>query len=89
MSMTRKEAFDNLANHAWQGRVFKMLSADDIKRCHDFLDIHQQLSHDQFIMRVNRMFLDQPDKPKTWTIILELLTSAMSASRTSEVLSKR
>lgn len=84
MNTIRLEAFNSLQRHPWLGRVFMKLSDAEVKLCRDFILEHKNLTHDQFILKVNRMFLDKPVRPKNWTRIMELLTVAMTAARLAE-----
>lgn len=82
--MDRKAAFLALAQHAWFSRVFAKLSDKARQFALDFIDNHQAESHNDFIHHVNRMFLDVPEKPAGWPLILDLLTAASIAANNTK-----
>jgi hypothetical protein len=71
----RRQAFDGYAEHPWLHKSYKKLTAEERALAHRFLSENGALTKDEFILRVNRMFLDRP-KPKNFTVIQELLTCA-------------
>lgn len=76
--MDRRSNFEALKEHAWQGRIFSKLAEEELRRARAFLDANQDLSKGDFEIAINRMFLDDPKKPKHWAIISELLLCANS-----------
>lgn len=66
--------FWDFEKHPWLGKVFKKLSTEEINICLSFIEKNAGCSVDDFDQRVQRMFLDVPNKPKNWTSIMELLT---------------
>jgi hypothetical protein len=76
--MTRLEKFESLQNHPWLKKSWGKLKTVEREIARQFLNENAQLDRGQFEFKVNRMFLDQPNKPKNWTIILELLANANS-----------
>lgn len=76
----RRLAFDAYANHPWHHKAFKRLTAAEIALAHAFIEQHAHLGRGAFELAVNRMFIDKPDKPKHFTIILDMLTCANIAA---------
>lgn len=74
--MDRLTKFNELAKHAWFGKYYRKLSKGDIAIAIDFINKNADADKCVFEMRVSRMFLDMPDKPKRWQIIQELLANA-------------
>jgi hypothetical protein len=68
--------FHSLKTHAWFSRVYKKLSADDIKFCEQFISQYDALNKDDFEFTINRAFLDKAEKPTRWTLMIELLANA-------------
>jgi hypothetical protein len=50
-------------------------NADEIKLMADFICKNHSCDKGEFELRVNRMFLDNPSKPKRWAEIMEILSS--------------
>lgn len=76
--MDRQTVFNSLATHPWLGRVYKKLTIKERLQCEVFLVLHTGSDKDRFELAVNRMFLDDPEKPKHYKEMLELLTCANS-----------
>lgn len=49
-----------------------------------FLEHNDKLSIAEREMKANRLFIDQPDKPRNWTLILEMLSWTNSRIRIIE-----
>lgn len=79
--MNRLMRFDAYATHPWLQKAYRKLKRAELDLAHKFIAENDALSQGDFEHKVNRMFLFQPDKPKNWTIILELLTCCNSADR--------
>lgn len=77
--MTRTNIFKTYKSHAWFKKLFKKLHKEEVKLCLFFLQSNAGLSKGDFERAVNRLFLDNKDKPTNWPIISELLTCANSA----------
>jgi hypothetical protein len=77
----RNENFEALKEHPWLGKIFKKLSAKELSLARAFLNIHYGASKGDFEWAVQRMFLDK-EKPKNFSIIMELLTCANSQIKT-------
>lgn len=77
--MDRLTAFHGYESHAWLGRLYKKLTADDLNLCIDFINQNWELDKNDFEKKVNRLFLDK-EKTKNWKLITELLICANSAS---------
>jgi hypothetical protein len=76
--MTRLEAFNSFATDAWYKRVHKRLKASDVAFCTAFIEQNDSLDIHAFEMRVNRLFIDDRNRPKLGSLIVELLASANS-----------
>ena len=74
--MDRLANFKSLKTHAWFNRVYKKLNAADIKFCEEYLNNNKHLDKNEFEFKVVRIFLDNPNKPKNWTLIQELLANS-------------
>lgn len=74
--MTRAAAFETLRTHAWHGKVFAKLKKSEVEQCQTFLRENESLDIVTYEQKVQRMFLDQSEKPKNWTVMNELLISA-------------
>lgn len=76
---SRIEIFHAYKNHAWLHKVYDRLSKSDIQICEEFIQSHDHLPKGEFEYAINRMFLDKPNKPKNYPMILEMLTCTNSA----------
>lgn len=74
--MNRRQAFDNLATHAWFGKVHAKLKGEARAQALDFLRAHERDSHNDFIHHLNRMYIGNTAKPHGWQLVLDLLTAA-------------
>ncbi len=79
LDMKRKFAFRNFENHAWLKKPFSRLNKAELDMALSFIDSNDHLDKGSFEYAINRMFLDNPDKPKHFKEILELLTCANSS----------
>lgn len=79
----RLERFESFREHPWLKKAFKKLSAKEVQIARDFIHANSKLDRNAFEMAVNRMFMDHPCKPKSWTVIVELLANSNSATSTS------
>lgn len=73
--LNRTDLFLNLQFHPWFKKAFKKLNDKEKKIALDFIANHNHLDKGSFELAINRMFLDQ-EKPKNWSIILELLVAS-------------
>lgn len=74
--MNRIEAFMGLASDPWYSRVWKMLSMGQTQIAEGFLRRNAGLDHLEFEHAVSRMYLDNPDRPKNYAVIQDLLLAA-------------
>lgn len=74
----RTETFLNFKTHPWLSKAFAKLSGAEIEIALAFLKTNEPLDKSKFELAVNRMFLEK-QRPKHWSIIVELLTCANSA----------
>lgn len=79
MQSPRTQSFLSYSQHAWLYKAFKRLRKPELELCLKFIEQHDHLSKGDFELAVNRMFLGATERPKNWTICLELLTCANSA----------
>ena len=56
-------------------RLFKTLKAGEIDLVEKFISDHENLSKDDFAIEANRWFLDNEQKPKNLSAMVELLIS--------------
>lgn len=82
--MTRLEAFESLQTDAWYRRVFKRLRAPDVEFCREFIAKNDALDIHDFEMRVNRLFIDDRNRPKAGSFMVELLASANTRANRME-----
>jgi tagatose-1,6-bisphosphate aldolase len=71
--MRREQKFLNLEKHAWYSRIFSKLNSSDIIFCLEFIRENDHFNSNDFAEAVNTAFLDNPNKPKNWKYITELL----------------
>ena len=72
----RKEEFDKMGEHVMFGKVYKRLSKNDRYLCYAFIAEHDHLDQHAFASKLNRWYLDVPEKPKRlndmWALLLEV-----------------
>lgn len=78
MSSAREIKFESLAAHPWLKKSFGKLSISELVLSRAFLAEGRHLDQAAFEKAVNRMFLDCPQKPKNWAVIMELLCNSNS-----------
>jgi hypothetical protein len=83
----RVHAFKSLAGHPFLSGIYKKLSGQEVLFCVSWLKTMDKSSHDDVETAINRLFLDQPDKPKNAGIIRELLASANTISSSATKIS--
>lgn len=74
MSNGRLNAFNDLKNHAWYGRQMQRLRASDIRLALDRLAEIADLPRDEYVLRVNRLFIGEKPTTKHHLIAEMLLT---------------
>lgn len=79
MSKRRIEIFHDYKAHPWLSKVYRKLGKGDLEICEKFIFAHDALGKGEFEFAINRMFLDQPIKPRRFPEILEILTCMNSA----------
>jgi hypothetical protein len=62
MMSSRIARFHALSMHPMLGRDFKKLSLAEISECQSLMIELEDLSDDDFLLRINRWKLDQPEK---------------------------
>lgn len=78
MICPRYDKLHSYSAHPWFSRYYNKLSTTDLKIINNFLYENRALGKDAFEKKVVRMFLDNPDRPRRWSIIIELLANANS-----------
>jgi hypothetical protein len=76
MSYKRLLAFERLSEHPWFNKVYKKLSASERWACRDFIIRNAKADPHEFESAINRWFLDNNQKPKNWTSMMELTGAA-------------
>lgn len=76
--MNRADQFKSYSSHAWHRKSFSKLSKAELELALNFIRENDALDAASFELKINRMFIDK-DKPKHFSIILELLTCSNSA----------
>lgn len=72
--MQRLKKMIGLWGHAYYKKFMFKLKDLELAIIADFIKENEDLSRDDFVYKVNRMFLDNPNKPKNYALIQELLT---------------
>lgn len=74
--MSRLSRFHAFRDHPMLSREYNKLTKANIALCETFLIETAGLDNSSYVLRVNRMFIDNKEKPKHWIAINELLLSA-------------
>lgn len=72
--MGRLIRLTKLSNHPHYKFLLIKLSTSEKEIMRHFIIDSFDLDKNEFIYSVNRMFLDKTDKPKNWSLIMEILT---------------
>lgn len=78
MANNRLEQFKGYKSHPWLKKAYAKMTKKDLEIAINFIESNHSLSPSEFEHKVNRMFIDKIDKPKNFTIILELLSCCNS-----------
>jgi hypothetical protein len=70
----RLAAYRSIQSHPWLGRSWQKLSETDRQAVLSFIEAFKDLDIGPFELKINRLFLDQPEKPRRWKEISEILT---------------
>lgn len=70
----RLNKFYNFKNDGWYGRLWPKLRKEGVEYIENFIRENGSLNRDDFQFKVNRLFLWDENKPKSWKFILEFLT---------------
>lgn len=65
--------FENLHEHPWYGPRINKLKKPELMMMGDFIEENGELETNEFVHKVNRMFINK-EKPKNWAMIMEMLT---------------
>jgi hypothetical protein len=68
----RFTALNNLGFHAWYSRTIKKLKKDGLDFCQEFIKENGELDSDEWMFKVNRLWLGQP-APKYADVAQEIL----------------
>lgn len=79
--MTRLEAFKDRCQRYPYAKLAKRLSEADFDRVVAFIEDNDHLAHLEFEYAVNRMFLNDKNRTKNYTIMMELLTVCNTAAK--------
>lgn len=79
-----KKNLKELEIHPWLKRLFQKLTKEDRERINKFIDTYGDDSPVGFEIRLNRLFMDQPEKPKRWKETMEILTNLNSMTKREE-----
>lgn len=77
---SRIEAFHNFKTHAWLGKDYKKLKAENIKACEEFIAANDSLSIGEFEYKCNRWMIDQ-EKPKVFPIMWGLVSMSNTSMK--------
>lgn len=72
---------DDFLNQHHPSKLYKRLNKEEITMLNKFILDNAFLSANEFEYKANRLFLDQPNKPKNHMIITELLSMYNSFRR--------
>ncbi len=79
--LLRMKNLNDLKEHPWISKLFGKINQKDM----DFLiyEIEESdgLDTDQWESRINRLFIDNPNKPKRWKELSEILSSINSRTK--------
>lgn len=70
---TRLEHFRDLRKHAWYGPRIAKLKQPSIDLIEQFIQRHDHLDIGAFEMANNRWWVDRQDRPKNWSMLVELV----------------
>lgn len=76
MGMKRLIKFESLATNSWHAKSFAKLKPEEVAYCVEFIKKNDHLEPLPFSALCNRLFLDEPVKPKNWVRMSELLSCA-------------
>ena len=62
MGCNRMHRFNELSKHPMLGKDFKKLTLSEVLECHALIKNLSDLSDDDFLLKINRWKMDQPEK---------------------------
>lgn len=72
--MLRSERFELNKNHPMIGNLYKKIRPEDHQFCLNFLKDTEELNDDDFSAKINRLWMDDPNRPRTsgemWAILM-------------------
>lgn len=75
--MKRSDKFLALKNHPWLKKSYNRLSKENIEFAVQFLDSNENDDKNTIASKMVRLFLFDPNKPKYWKEIEELLIASL------------
>lgn len=69
-----------VATQDWHptGKILKRLTVSEQEMCVEFIMKHETLDQDNFILAVNKWFMDVQDRPKNWSHMTDLVAQCIS-----------
>jgi len=78
ITKTIHQYFQEAMAQAYAAKHRKILKTQDLDFINSFLTLTEHNDPHTRILKINRIFIDQPDKPKNWAYIAEAMTWANS-----------
>ena len=78
--MTRLEALKIKSGELYYRKLALKLTESEYDQVVQFIEDNDHLGHLEFEYAINRMFLDMPNKPKNWGVIMELIMACNTAA---------
>ena len=72
--MNRAEKLESYFSHPHLKKKISSLKASELSLAREFIEKNRDLNQSDFELKTNRFFLDDPNKPKNWVTICELLS---------------
>ncbi len=69
----RLTALKALSDHAWYGKVLKQMSEAEFDLVVELIEEHGDLDRNEWTVKINRLYLDQPNKPKRLSLLQDVL----------------
>ena len=82
--MSRLEIFKSIGSHPYLKKSFLKLKQDDINFCIKFINDFDSFGNDDFESKINRIFMDNDNKPKNFKIICEMLSCTNTIYKTKK-----
>lgn len=69
----RIKAFNALGGHLSMGKTMAKLSMDELRQCHQFIELTKDLESEQYYCKLRTHFVDMAQRPKNWIHMYDLL----------------